>query len=95
MVVIDDHDTGEGLIPNDVFDVGEGSNTTAHEEIDESDVESDRHDPDFRPSPKGTPYWVPCLPEDEKPNIGDVFDTFDAGYDMYKAYAEKGKVSKT
>ncbi|GJS89871.1 FAR1-related sequence 5-like protein [Tanacetum coccineum] len=54
--------------------------------------ESDRHDPDFRPSPKGTPYWVPYLPEDEKkPEIGDIFDTFDQGYDMYKAYAEKGR----
>ncbi|GJX20684.1 FAR1-related sequence 5-like protein [Tanacetum coccineum] len=70
MVVIDDHDmidtgkgsiprdvidTGEGSIPTDVFDVGEGSNTRAQEEIDESDVESYRHDPDFRPSLKGTP----------------------------------------
>ncbi|GKE40293.1 FAR1-related sequence 5-like protein, partial [Tanacetum coccineum] len=88
MVVIDDHDIGEGSIPNDVFDVGEGSNTTAQEKIDESD----RHDPDFRPSPKGTPYWVPYLPEDEKkPEIGDIFDTFDQGFDMYKAYAEKGR----
>ncbi|GJV84839.1 FAR1-related sequence 5-like protein [Tanacetum coccineum] len=35
---------------------------------------------------------VPYLPEDEKkPEIGDIFDTFDVGYDMYKAYAEKGR----
>ncbi|GJX62455.1 hypothetical protein Tco_0295355, partial [Tanacetum coccineum] len=29
--------------------------------------------------------------EDEKPKVGDIFDSFDAGYDMYKAYAEKGR----
>ncbi|GJR85502.1 hypothetical protein Tco_0209513 [Tanacetum coccineum] len=28
---------------------------------------------------------------DEKPKVGDIFDSFDAGYDMYKAYAEKGR----
>ncbi|GJR23420.1 FAR1-related sequence 5-like protein [Tanacetum coccineum] len=48
-------------------------------------------DPDFIPTPKGTPYWRPNLPGDEKPNIGDIFDTFDDGYNMYKVYSEKGK----
>nr|GEV84414.1 hypothetical protein [Tanacetum cinerariifolium] len=60
-------------------------------DVDESHVESYRHDPDFKPSPKGTPYWVPNLIKDEKPKLGDIFDSFDAGYDMYKAYTEKGR----
>nr|GEZ77992.1 protein FAR1-related sequence 5-like [Tanacetum cinerariifolium] len=88
MVVIDDHDmiiigegsipkdvveTGEGSIPTDVLDVGEGSNTRAHEEIDN---ESYRYDPDFAPTPNGTQYWRLDLPKDEKPKLGDIFNTF-------------------
>ncbi|GKA85004.1 FAR1-related sequence 5-like protein [Tanacetum coccineum] len=69
MVVIDDHDmidTSEGLIPRDVFDVGEGSiprdvqdvnieSTEGQEQIDVSDIELYRNDPDFAPTPKGIP----------------------------------------
>nr|GEZ77691.1 hypothetical protein [Tanacetum cinerariifolium] len=106
MVVIDDHDmidtgegsiprdmieTGEGLIPTDVLDVGEGSNTRAYEEIDVSNNESYRNDLDFAPTPNGTPYWRPDLPKDEKPKLGDIFNTFDDGYNMYKVYSEKGR----
>nr|GEX50041.1 hypothetical protein [Tanacetum cinerariifolium] len=58
--------------------------------LHESDVDTLRHNRDFRPSPKGTPYWVPDLEEDEKPQINVVFDSFEAAYDMYKAYADKG-----
>nr|GEY59618.1 hypothetical protein [Tanacetum cinerariifolium] len=84
-------ETGEGSIPTDVLDVGEGSNTRAYEEIDVSDNESYRYNPDFAPTPNGTPYWRPDLPEDEKPKLGDIFDTFDDGYNMYKVYSEKGR----
>nr|GEZ47479.1 hypothetical protein [Tanacetum cinerariifolium] len=28
---------------------------------------------------------------DEKPKLGDIFDTFDNGYNMYKVYSEKGR----
>nr|GFB26235.1 hypothetical protein [Tanacetum cinerariifolium] len=55
-----------------------------------SDNASYRYDPDFAPTPNGTPYWRPDLPEDEKPKPGDIFDTFDDGYNMYKVYSEKG-----
>nr|GEV63384.1 protein FAR1-related sequence 5-like [Tanacetum cinerariifolium]GEZ21800.1 protein FAR1-related sequence 5-like [Tanacetum cinerariifolium] len=82
MVVIDDHDmidTGEGSIPRDVI------------KIDVSYNESYRQDPDFAPTPNGTPYWRPDLLEDEKPKLGDIFDTFDDGYNMYKVYSEKGR----
>nr|GEX82208.1 hypothetical protein [Tanacetum cinerariifolium] len=97
MVAIDDHnmiETGEGLISTDVLDVVEDSNTRAHEEIDVSDNESYRYDPDFAPTPNGTPYWRPDLPEDEKPKLGDIFDTFDDGYNMYKVYYEKCRAGK-
>nr|GFA18001.1 protein FAR1-related sequence 5-like [Tanacetum cinerariifolium] len=56
-----------------------------------SDNESYKYDPDFAPTPNGTPYWRPDLPEDEKPKLGDIFDTFDDGYNMYKVYSEKGR----
>nr|GFA66610.1 protein FAR1-related sequence 5-like [Tanacetum cinerariifolium] len=95
-------DTGEGLISRDVFDVGEGSiprdlqdlnikSTEGQKQIDVSDNESYRYDPDFAPTSNGTSYWRPDLPEDEKPKLGDIFDTFDDGYNMYKAYSEKGR----
>nr|GEV45997.1 protein FAR1-related sequence 5-like [Tanacetum cinerariifolium] len=54
-----------------------------------SDNESYRYDPDFSPTPNGTSYWRPDLPEDEKPKLGDIFDTFDDGYNMYKVYSDK------
>nr|GEU71914.1 protein FAR1-related sequence 5-like [Tanacetum cinerariifolium] len=56
-----------------------------------SDNELYRYDPDFAPTPNGTPYWRPDLPEDEKPKLGDIFDTFDDGYNMYKVYSKKGR----
>nr|GFB40174.1 hypothetical protein [Tanacetum cinerariifolium] len=56
-----------------------------------SDNESYRYGPDFAPTPNGTPYWRPNLPEDKKPKLGDIFDTFDDGYNMYKVYSEKGR----
>nr|GEW21433.1 protein FAR1-related sequence 5-like [Tanacetum cinerariifolium] len=94
--------TGEGLISRDVFDVGEGSipkdlqdlnikSTEVQEQIDVSDNVSYRYDPDFASTPNGTSYWRPDLPEDEKPKLGDIFDTFDDGYNMYKVYSEKGR----
>nr|GEX58484.1 hypothetical protein [Tanacetum cinerariifolium] len=82
MVVIDDHDmidTGEASIPRDVT------------ETDVSDNESYRYDPDFSPTPNGTSYWRPDLPEDEKPKLGDIFDTFDDGYNMYTVYSKNGR----
>ncbi|GKE06620.1 FAR1-related sequence 5-like protein, partial [Tanacetum coccineum] len=56
----------EGSIPRDVFDVGEGSiprdvqdvnieSTEGQEQIDVSDIELYRNDPDFAPTPKGIP----------------------------------------
>nr|GEX72466.1 hypothetical protein [Tanacetum cinerariifolium] len=81
-------ETCECSVPTDVLDVGEDSNTRAHEEIDN---ESYRYDLDFAPTPNGTPYWRPDSPEDEKPKLGDIFDTFDDGYNMYKVYSEKGR----
>nr|GEX62612.1 FAR1 DNA binding domain-containing protein [Tanacetum cinerariifolium] len=68
-------ETGEGLISRDVFDMYHN--------------ESYRYDPDFAPTPNGTSYWRPDLPEDEKPKMGDIFDTFDDGYNMYKVYSQK------
>ncbi|GKA83603.1 FAR1-related sequence 5-like protein [Tanacetum coccineum] len=95
-------DTGEDSIPRDVFDVGKGSiprhvqdvnieSIEGQEQIDVSDIESYRNDLDFAPTPNGTPYWRPDLSEDEKPKLGDIFDTFDDGYNMYKVYSEKGR----
>nr|GEW72126.1 hypothetical protein [Tanacetum cinerariifolium] len=94
MVVIDDHVmiyTREGSFPRDVIETGEGSVPTDVLDVDVSDNQSYRNDPDFSPTPNGTPYWRPDLPEDEKPKLGDIFDTYDDGYNMYKVYSEKGK----
>ncbi|GKE51124.1 hypothetical protein Tco_1486280, partial [Tanacetum coccineum] len=96
MVVIDDHDmidigegstlrnvidTCEGSIPRDVFDVGVQFQRCARHV---SDIESYRNDPNFAPTLDGTRHWRPDLPEDEKPKLSDIFDTFDDGYNMYK-----------
>ncbi|GJU30473.1 FAR1-related sequence 5-like protein [Tanacetum coccineum] len=83
-------DVGEGSIPRDVQDVNIES-IEDQEQTDLSDIESYRNDPDFAPTPNGTPYWRPDLPEDEKPMMSDIFDTFDDGYNMYKVYVEKGR----
>nr|GEY70461.1 hypothetical protein [Tanacetum cinerariifolium] len=82
MVVIHDHD---------MIDIGEGSILIDVIKIDVSDNESYRNDPDFVPTPNGTPYWRPDLPEYEKPKLGDIFDTFDDGYNMYKVCSKKGR----
>ena len=48
-------------------------------------------DPEFVPTPKGTPYWKPDINEDEKPKRGDVFETYQLAYDNYLEYSQKGR----
>nr|GEU76156.1 hypothetical protein [Tanacetum cinerariifolium] len=56
--------------------------------LDALAIESYRNDPDFAPTPNGTPYWRPDLPEDEKPNLGDILDTFDDNYNNVQGDAK-------
>ncbi|GKA24602.1 hypothetical protein Tco_0710635 [Tanacetum coccineum] len=84
MVVINDHDMIDiGFNSKDVQDVNIES-IKDQEQTDVSDIESYRNDPDFAPTLDGTRHWRPDLPEDEKPKLSDIFDTFDDGYNMYK-----------
>ncbi|GKB72366.1 reverse transcriptase domain-containing protein [Tanacetum coccineum] len=44
---------------------------------------------EFQPSPNGTPYWVPDVPEDEKPKKGRFFDNFNDAFEMYQPRRSK------
>ncbi|GKB36878.1 FAR1-related sequence 5-like protein, partial [Tanacetum coccineum] len=46
---------------------------------------------EFRPTPNGTPYWVPDVPEDERPKKGFFFDNYNDAFEMYQLYSEKAK----
>ncbi|GJW06932.1 FAR1-related sequence 5-like protein, partial [Tanacetum coccineum] len=46
---------------------------------------------EFRPTPNGTPYWVPDVPEDEKPKKGFFFDNYNDAFEMYQLYSEKAR----
>ncbi|GKC36309.1 hypothetical protein Tco_1048693 [Tanacetum coccineum] len=46
---------------------------------------------EFRPTPNGTPYWVPDVPEDEKPKKGFFFDNYNDAFEMYQLYSQKAK----
>ncbi|GKC98866.1 FAR1-related sequence 5-like protein [Tanacetum coccineum] len=78
MVVIDehhDHDIGESSMSHDPHDMGESS-MHRDAQVDNQIVilPEDLQHPDdsdeFWPTPNGTPYWVPDVPEDEKPKKG-------------------------
>ena len=58
-------------------------NTMFFNVVDQLDIELYETDPEFLPTPKGTPYWAPDITEDEKPKRGDIFDTYKLAYDMY------------
>ncbi|GKA31154.1 hypothetical protein Tco_0717459, partial [Tanacetum coccineum] len=44
---------------------------------------------EFQPTPNGTPYWVPDVPEDEKPKEGLLFDSYNDAYETYLVYSQK------
>nr|GEY11146.1 hypothetical protein [Tanacetum cinerariifolium] len=46
---------------------------------------------EFRPTPNGTPYWVPDVLEDEKPKKGFFFDNYNDAFEMYQLYSEKSR----
>nr|GEX08555.1 hypothetical protein [Tanacetum cinerariifolium] len=62
---------------HDMIDTGEGSIPRDVIETGEGSIPTDVFDLD--------------LLEDEKPKLGDIFNTFDDGYNMYKVYSEKGR----
>ncbi|GKA41224.1 FAR1-related sequence 5-like protein [Tanacetum coccineum] len=43
------------------------------------------------PTPNGTPYWVPDVPEDEKPKKGRFYDNFNDAFKMYRVYSQKAR----
>ncbi|GJZ08380.1 FAR1-related sequence 5-like protein [Tanacetum coccineum] len=99
MVVIDehhDHDMGESSMCRDPHDMGESS-MHLDAQVDNQMVILPEHlqHPDdsdeFQPSPNGTPYWVPDVPEDEKPKKGRFFDNFNDAFEMYQVYSQKAR----
>nr|GEW37500.1 hypothetical protein [Tanacetum cinerariifolium] len=50
-----------------------------------------RDDSEFQPTPNGTPYWVPDVPEDEKPKEGLLFDSYNDAYETYLVYSQKAR----
>ncbi|GJU42633.1 FAR1-related sequence 5-like protein [Tanacetum coccineum] len=46
---------------------------------------------EFQPTPNGTPYWVPDVPEDEKPKKGLLFDSYNDAYKAYLVYSQKAR----
>ncbi|GJR63618.1 FAR1-related sequence 5-like protein [Tanacetum coccineum] len=88
MVVIDEHhnhDMGESSMSRDVQ--VDNQMVILPEELQHHAV----IDVEFQPTPNGTPYWVPDVPVDEKPNIGRFFDSLNDAYEMYKVYSEKAR----
>ncbi|GJT20601.1 FAR1-related sequence 5-like protein [Tanacetum coccineum] len=99
MVVIDehhDHDMGESSMCRDPHDMGESS-MHLDAQVDNQMVilpEHLQHSDDsdeLQPSPNGTPYWVPDVPEDEKPKKGRFFDNFNDAFEMYQVYSQKAR----
>nr|GEX95326.1 protein FAR1-related sequence 5-like [Tanacetum cinerariifolium] len=67
MVVIEkhyNHDMGESSMSVDVQESHQIVLLPKHFQ------QQDNNDVEFQPSPNGTPYWVPDVPEDEKPKRG-------------------------
>ncbi|GJW77434.1 FAR1-related sequence 5-like protein [Tanacetum coccineum] len=87
MVVIDehlDHDIGESSMSRDTQVDNQIVILPEHlQHPDDSD--------EFRPTPNGTPYWVPDVPEDEKPKKGFFFDNYNDAFEMYQLYSEKAR----
>nr|GFA03588.1 protein FAR1-related sequence 5-like [Tanacetum cinerariifolium] len=99
MVVIDehnDHDMRESSMSHDPHDMGESS-MHCDAQVDNQIVilpERLQHLDDsdeFRPTPNGTPYWVPDVPEDEKHKKGRFYDNFNDAFEMYQAFLKTHK----
>ncbi|GJR11912.1 FAR1 DNA binding domain-containing protein [Tanacetum coccineum] len=79
-----DHDMGESSMSRDTQVDNQIVILPEHlQHPDDSD--------EFRPSPNGTPYWVPDVPEDEKPKKGVFFDNYNDAFEMYQVYSEKAR----
>ncbi|GKD66152.1 FAR1-related sequence 5-like protein [Tanacetum coccineum] len=46
---------------------------------------------EFPPTPNGTPYWVPDVPEDEKPKKGLLFNSYNDANEAYLVYSHKAR----
>nr|GFA11690.1 protein FAR1-related sequence 5-like [Tanacetum cinerariifolium] len=46
---------------------------------------------EFQPTPNGTPYWVPDVPEDQKPKEGLLFVSYNDAYETYLVYSQKAR----
>ncbi|GJR25659.1 FAR1-related sequence 5-like protein [Tanacetum coccineum] len=74
--MVRDHDMGESSRVRD--DQVENQIVVLPEDLQQPD---DSHE--FQPTPNGTPYWVPDVPEDEKPKEGLLFDSYNDAYETY------------
>nr|GFA57443.1 protein FAR1-related sequence 5-like [Tanacetum cinerariifolium] len=77
-----DHDMGESLIVQD--DLVDNQIVVLPEHLQHHD---DSHE--FQPTLNGTPYWVPDVPEDEKPKEVMLFDSYNDAYETYLVYSQK------
>ncbi|GJZ03331.1 FAR1 DNA binding domain-containing protein [Tanacetum coccineum] len=96
MVVIDehhDHDMGESSMSRDPYDMGESS-MHRDAQVDNQIVILPEHlqHPDdseeFWPTLNGTPYWIPDVPEDEKPKKDHFYDNFNDAFKMYQVLGD-------
>nr|GEY47136.1 hypothetical protein [Tanacetum cinerariifolium] len=81
---------GEGSIPRDMQGLNNESLEGQEEQIDEANIELYKDDDDFDPTPKAPRTGLTTF-EDDKPKRGYIFDSFKAGYEMYKVYYKKGR----
>nr|GFA77944.1 FAR1 DNA binding domain, zinc finger, SWIM-type, MULE transposase domain, FHY3/FAR1 family [Tanacetum cinerariifolium] len=94
--MVRDHDMGESSIVRD--DLVDNQIVVLHEHLQHPGsrygivfdcsglrygrvFNDDSHE--FQPTPNGTPYWVPDVPEDEKPKEGLLFDSYNDAYETY------------
>nr|GEW99230.1 hypothetical protein [Tanacetum cinerariifolium] len=92
-LMVRDHDMGESSMVRD-HDMGKSS-MVRDDQVDTQIVvlPEDLQHPDdsheFHSTPNGTPYWVPDVPEDEKPKKGLFFDSYSDAYETYLVYSQK------
>ncbi|GKA57407.1 FAR1-related sequence 5-like protein [Tanacetum coccineum] len=82
--MVRDHDMVESSMVRD--DNVENQIVVLPEDLQQPD---DSHE--FQPTPNGTPYWVPDVPEDEKPKEGLLFDSYNDAYETYLVYSQKAR----
>ncbi|GJX15034.1 FAR1 DNA binding domain-containing protein [Tanacetum coccineum] len=93
--MVRDHDMGESSMVRD-HDMGESS-MVRDDQVDNQIVVLPEHlqhhddSDEFQHTPNGTSYWVPDVPEDEKPKKGLFFGSYNDAYETYLVYSQKAR----